>query len=236
MGVALSMGIPSKPSQEFPSWLNAFPLLADIGDEDWKWAIAQCQALKLPADTVLFQQGAPCKSYLMVADGTLRLQYISNQGREVVLYRILSGGASVSSMSCLLTGHAFPAMCVAETAVRVVFMPSAVFLRALEKVSAFRNVAFNDFSNIFYRLMSYIEQMAFGCIESRLALLMLNAAQISPCLLATHDQLARELGTDRVVITRAIHELERKGLVQAGRGRIQLNHDSLQTYFKNNPL
>jgi CRP/FNR family transcriptional regulator len=206
-------------------------MLADITDSKWIAAVHQSRLLSLPANAVVFEQGAACKSCLILLEGCVRVQQASTMGREAVLYRIKGGEFFVLPVACLMTDEIYPAQGVSETDVRLASIPKTLFLDALHSVPELQNFVFGHMSSKFYHLVRMHQQVTFGSVEFRLAYLLCEAARQNPVLRTTHEKLARELGTDRVVVSRTLKTFEHQGMIHCGRNEIQLSLTPLQHYI-----
>ncbi|MFW1676835.1 Crp/Fnr family transcriptional regulator [Pontibacter sp. JAM-7] len=205
------------------TWLNQFPLLKQItGCTQWQQAVEQCQILQLPADTAVFHQGDLCQQFVLVLDGAIRVQKLSASGREIVLYRVESGQSCILTTACMLGQQAYQAEAYTEAATRVVVFPVALFRAALDDSQQLRDFVFAGYVQRLAELMLLIDQIAFGRMDSRLACYLLLKAPSVGGLRLTHQQLARELGSAREVISRLLKEFERQDLVSLQRGLIQV--------------
>jgi len=199
---------------------NAFPdlngLSADIRKE-----LEAIQPMKVPAGTVLFRDGDMCQGYVFVLNGSVRVQKMDPEGREIVLYRVENGQTCMLTTSCLLGGRAYPAEGVAEEETELALLaPNR--LDALLADAAFRRFVLSMISQRVADLMALIEDVAFGRMDVRLARRLLELDNGSGKLHLTHQQLATELGTAREVISRILKDFERRGLVELGRGTLLL--------------
>lgn len=204
-----------------PSWLNAFPSLSKISDTAWYQLLQQVQEITIPADEQVFLEGDSCQQYLLVVDGSVRVQKLSESGREIVLYRVESGQSCVLTTSCLLAGDHYSAEAVTESEVRAVAFPQAAFEQALGASSQFRRFVFASYGERISGLVMLIDAIAFGRMDSRLADYLLHHAK-DGVVEATHQHLARELGTAREVISRLLKEFERHGEVNLSRGKVHI--------------
>ncbi|WP_426415743.1 Crp/Fnr family transcriptional regulator [Aestuariirhabdus sp. LZHN29] len=183
-------------------------------------ALEQAAIVEVPARTTLFRQGDSCENYLVVIEGSVKVFARSEQGREIVLYHIGSGGSCVLTTSCLFAHSPYPAEGVSETAMKAVAIPAKVFESALAESVALRDFVFNTYSERLSRLITLVQQIAFERIDVRLArYLAKHAAQE---LSLTHQDLAEELGTAREVVSRHLKEFESNGWLRLGRGRIEV--------------
>lgn len=224
-------------TSQAPAWLTAFPRLAEIREREWLDAIAHSQVLRLPQGAVAFNQGDECRNYLLLLDGAVRVQQVSAQGREIMLYRLTAGQACVMTVSCLLTRRPYLAQAIVESAARVVAIPCQFFMTALVRSQRLQAFVFDGFSEKFNLMMGMIEQVAFGRIDVRLARHLLDLAGSTGRITTTHERLAQALGTHRVVVSRILKAFERNGLLRRGRGHIDLlGGDTLRRFVGDNPL
>ncbi len=205
-----------------PEWLNFFPALAAVEDEAWLKALGEAMTLTLPAGEVVFREGDSCSNFLLVLDGAVRVQKLSENGREIVLYRVEEGQSCILTTACMLGGLHYNAEAYTETEVHAVALPYNAFRRALDGSHGFREFVFGAYAERITELLLLIDAISFGRIDQRLAAHLLEHADSTGVLQLTHQELARDLGTAREVVSRMLKEFERRGMVQLGRGRITL--------------
>ncbi|MCL2658179.1 MAG: Crp/Fnr family transcriptional regulator [Betaproteobacteria bacterium] len=189
------------------------------------------QPVSAPTGAQLFAPGAPCRQFLLLLDGVVRVQALASNGREIVLYRIYPGGSCVVTTSCLLGGLAYPATGIAETPIQAAALPTPTFERLLAESPAFRNFVFSAYATRLTDLVARIEEVALERIDARLARLLLRLAPpTSNIIERTHQDLAADLGSAREVVSRQLKTFEQSGWVELQRGRIHLlDRDALET-------
>ncbi len=202
------------------AWLEAFPSLEVLSPETRRY-LSRARRITLPAGEALFREGDPCTHFLMVLSGTVRVQMLSEQGREIVLYRVAAGQTCVLTTACLLGDRAYNAQGVVETAVSALLLPASSFRKLLADSPAFRDFVFAAYGTRLSDLLLVVEEVAFRRIDARLAAFLVEHAG-SRELAVTHRRLAVELGTAREVISRQLKELERRGWIRTSRGRITI--------------
>lgn len=205
-----------------PDWLKAFPELAALDDPPVRQALGGIRPVRLAAGEVTFRDGDACRHYVLVVDGSIRVQKISESGREIVLYRVERGQTCVLTTSCLFAGAGYAAEGITETPVTAIMMPLAAFNAAVAASAGFRRFVFASFSERIAELMLLIEAIAFGRVDERLAERLLAFDAGTGPIELTHQQLAAELGTAREVVSRLLKEFERRGWVALTRGRVAL--------------
>lgn len=195
---------------------EVFPALAGL-PESLRADLDRAPVLTVSAGAVLFEDGGPCRAFPLLIAGRVRVAKASTDGREIVLYRISPGQMCLLTSSCLLGEALYPARGITETAARLVAVGPELFHRMLSGDSGFRAKVFGLFAERMAELMGLVEEVAFGRLDHRLAALLAGRA---PEVRETHQMLADELGSVRVVVSRMLREFEERGWVSLGRERI----------------
>jgi CRP/FNR family transcriptional regulator len=159
-------------------------------------------------------------SLLFLYEGTIRVSQTSGNGRDIVLYRVDAGESCVLTTACMLAEEAYNAEGVAETDITVIVLAKAAFDRLVAEEPAFRDFVFAAYSRRLIDLLRVVDDVAFGRIDVRLADRLLTLAGGDREIAATHAQIASELGTAREVISRVLHDFQKRGLIAQSRGRI----------------
>ncbi len=209
-----------------PTWLSQFPALQSIDDPHWRAAVTAAREVTLAEGTTVFRDGDPCRSYLLVLEGSVRVQKVSEGGKEIVLYRVEAGQSCILTTSCLLADDDYLAEAVTETEVTAVAIPTNSFHDALSHSAEFRKFVFHSYGKRIATLMALVEALAFGRMDARLAQRLLEIRNSRGEIAVTHYELAADLGTAREVISRLLKDFERHGWIELHRGRIELLNPS----------
>ncbi len=210
--------------------LALFPKLNEAKGKDGVNILDHCQQMTIPEGTTLFHQGDQCLNYLLVISGSVKVITRAENGREIVLYHITSGGSCVLTTSCLISAEDYPAEGVTETDVLALAIPKPVFEQYMGESRAFRKQVFHSYGDRLIKLITLVEEISFAKLDIRLAKYLLEHGSVNTPIRTTHQALATELGSAREVISRQLKEFENKGWVQLNRGRIEItNHDALAT-------
>ncbi len=204
------------------AWPDAFPELAGLEPAVRARLAGEARPVTLPAGTTVFHDGDACNSYLLVLDGSVRVQKVSSGGREITLYRVGDGQTCILTTSCLLAGERYPAEGVTETEVRAIALPAALFQALLAESVVFRRFVFAVYARRIADLITLVEEVAFGRMDLRLAARLRDGDDGAGTVATTHQELAAELGTAREVVSRLLKDFEHRGLVALHRGRIEL--------------
>ncbi len=178
----------------------------------------EAHPVSVPAGTVLFEQGTPCRGFPMVLAGAVKVARGSPGGRSIELYRVTPGELCVVSTSCLFGSGPVTAHGQATEPTELVLLTPAGFERWCAN-GAFRRFVFGIFADRLADLMALAEAVAFQRLDQRLAHALLGHGRE---LRATHQALADELGTVREIVTRLLKRFERDGWVRLGRERIEI--------------
>jgi CRP/FNR family transcriptional regulator len=187
------------------------------GERDEVLAL-QAQSMTVPAGTLLFDEGAPCRGFPMVLSGSVRVARGSPGGRTLELYRVGPGEICVVSTCCLFGQAALAAHGQASEMTELIVLSPAGFER-LTRHEPFRRLVFAVFAERLADLMALAEALAFQRLDQRLAHALLGHGSV---VSLTHQALADELGTVREIVTRLLKRFENEGWVALARERIEL--------------
>lgn len=204
------------------NWIASFPDLAALAEADRRYLTEHAQTAVLPPGKTVFAPGHPAQNFLLVLDGTVRVQQVAPNGREIVLYRVGGGESCIMTTACLLSEDTYSAEGVTETAVTAVVLPGDAFDALMARSPGFRRFVFSNYSHRITDLLHVVEEVAFQRIDKRLAHKLIELAGDDGHVSATHQDLAVELGSAREVIGRHLKEFQRRGLIDVTRGRIAL--------------
>jgi CRP/FNR family transcriptional regulator len=195
-----------------------YPVLGKLPDGLQQRIVEGMQTMTVPPATTVFDEHQPCRGFPFVLAGAIRVVKLSSSGRELPLYRVLAGESCIISSSCLL-GHAdYNARGVSEGQTLLALLPRPLFNEMLS-VAVFREFVFLLFSERMAELMQLVEEVAFRKLDQRLAALLLGKGRL---VLATHQQLADELGSVREMVSRLLKGFAEQGLVRLGREQVEV--------------
>lgn len=184
--------------------------------------LACSQIVRYARGEIVFSPDNRPDNLLFLVEGTLRVSQTADSGREIVLYRVEAGESCVLTTACMLAQEAYSAEGLAETALVAVALSQDTFDRLAAEEPAFRRFVFAAYSRRLLDLLHVVDEVAFGRIDVRLAARLMLLAGTSVEVAATHDDLARELGTAREVVSRVLQDFQKRGLVSQSRGRVRL--------------
>lgn len=172
----------------------------------------------------LISPGARADEMPMVITGTLRIMREDEEGNEIFLYYLEGGDACAMSISCCLGNQISQFKAVAETDATLWMVPMSHIDRWMEKYPSFRKFVIDSYQARFDELMHTVDSIAFMNMDQRLMKYLLDKKQSSGSFVIhkTHEQIARELNTSRVVVSRLLKKLEREDKIELHRNRIEV--------------
>ncbi len=210
-------------TDETARWQSQFPELDRQADTALQAMMAAAQRVRLPPDTRLFEPGASCTAYLLVVTGNVRVQFLTENGREVVLYHVRQGDTCILTTACLLGGTRYPAEGITETEVLALTVPLPLFETTIDRSPVFRRYVFASLGQRLAGVLARMEDIAFGAVDARLARTLLELCGGERRTLGmTHQALAAELGSAREVVSRHLKRFEIQGWLRLGRGTIEV--------------
>jgi CRP/FNR family transcriptional regulator len=206
-------------------WRPLFPSIA-AADAESQLLLDRAQVVSLGAGEVVFHAGSACRNYVLLLEGTVRVQLIGEGGREALLYRVQPGQSCILTTCCVLSNEDYPAEGCTEAPVSALAISKPAFDRALECAPAFRRFVFDNLGGRVAEVIVRMEELAFRPVERRLLGYLLAKTSGGEPLNATHQEIAAELGTAREVVSRHLKRLEVAGLVRLGRATVEVSDRS----------
>jgi len=193
-------------------------------DEETKNALRQWAVrVAIPHGRTVFRPGDACVQFPFVASGSIRVQRVTESGREIVLYRVSASETCILTTASLLSSEAYAAEGVAETDVVAFTVGAGLFKELMDRSPSFRSLVFDGYSLRIANLMYRIEELICTRVDVRLAERLLALMDANKHIATTQQTLAADLGTAREVIGRLLNAFERSGWVKLSRGAIRID-------------
>ncbi|RAH97796.1 Crp/Fnr family transcriptional regulator [Acuticoccus sediminis] len=203
------------------SWIDGFDELNRLPADLRDTLVRGARVMHAPAGAEVFHPGQSVDNLLLLIEGTVRVQQRSENGREILLYRVHAGETCVLTTACMLAFEEYSAEGIAETDVVAVAIPRRTFDDLAARSAEFREFVFRAYSRRITDLFTLIDHIVFQRKDVRLAARLLELAQ-DGLVRATHQTLAFELGTAREVVTRTLAEFQRRGWIEQSRGMVRI--------------
>ena len=166
-----------------------------------------------------------CVGLFLIRSGQLRAFILSDEGKEVTIYRLFERDICLFSASCMMSSIQFDVSIEAERDSEFYVIPADAYKQLMEQSAAIANYTNEIMASRFSEVMWLIEQIMWKSLDSRLAAFLIEESVLTDCdqLSITHDRIAAHLGSAREVVTRLLRYFQSEGLVSLSRGSIILN-------------
>lgn len=177
-----------------------------------------------PKGTVIHSGSEDCVGVLLVKSGQLRTYLLSENGRDVTLYRLFADDVCVLSASCVLEAITFDVFIDAEEDTEIFLISSSVFHQLADENIYVKCFGYELATTRFSDVMWAMQQILFMGVDRRLAIFLLDESAKSGTeeIRLTHEQIARYMGSAREVVTRMLKYLAGEGAVELSRGGIRI--------------
>lgn len=182
------------------------------------------QIREVPAEQTLLDVGQYVKQVPLLLEGCLRVVRESPEGQEILLYYILSGQSCAMSMRAGLLQMPSEIRAIAQEPSRFILLPSRLFADWFALYPSWRAFVLDLYQQRFEDMLTAFDSLAFKRMDERLEeylgqqFRLRGLAQWS----ITHQEIARDLGTSREVISRLLKQMERQGKIRLSRNSIEI--------------
>ena len=163
--------------------------------------------------------GNECTGVILVKTGSLRLYILSENGKEITLYRLFPGEMCMLSASCALNSITFDVFVDSEENSDCVVVGGCAYAELAERIPEVKIFALETTVSRFSDVMWVMQQILFMSMDKRLALFLLDetAKKQSDTVKLTHEQIAKYMGSAREVVSRMLKYFVSEGIVEASR-------------------
>lgn len=176
-----------------------------------------------------------CTGLLLVRSGQLRAYILSDEGREITIYRLFDRDMCLFSASCIMHSIQFDVTIEAEKDTTLWIIPADTYKSIMEESAPVANYTNELMASRFSDVMWLMEQVMWKSLDKRVAAFLLEEAAIegTDALKITHETIANHLGTHREVVTRMLRYFQNEGMVKLSRGMVTiLDQDKLNDLQK----
>lgn len=172
----------------------------------------------------IFNGDINCVGVLIVKSGQIRTFMLSEEGREITLFRLSQGELCILSASCVLKDITFDVNIDVVEDAEVVIIRSKEFSQLMDKNIYIENFFSKIIADRFSKTMWVMEQVLFMRFDKRLALFLLSESEElnSDVISLTHEQIAKYTSSAREVVSRMLKYFEKENIIKMSRGKIKL--------------
>ncbi|MFY7845388.1 Crp/Fnr family transcriptional regulator [Chryseobacterium gambrini] len=176
---------------------------------------------------IILDENSSIRSIPIVMKGMMKVIRTEEDGREILLYYIKAGESCIMSFLGGMHNEKSIVKAEVEEDTEILFLPVDKVSLFIKEYPEWLDYIFRLYHKRFEELLDIINAIAFKKVDERLLNLLHKKSEIlnSKTIIITHEQLANELGTARVVVSRLLKQLEDSGKLQLGRNKITILKD-----------
>ena len=209
-----------------------FPIWNKLTDDQQQRITQRVVRREVKKGTLLHGGSNECTGLLLVRTGQLRAYILSDEGREITIYRLFDRDMCLFSASCIMRSIQFDITVEAEKDTELWLIPPDVYQSVMNESAAVANYTNEVMASRFSEVMWLMEQIMWKSLDKRLAAFLAEESAIegSETLKLTHETIAKHLGSHREVITRMLRYFQSEGWVKVSRGTVEiLDMDALDS-------
>ena len=205
---------------------SCFPIWYKLSEKDQNRILQAADCLKVKKDTVLHDSSVDCLGLLVIKSGQLRVYILSEEGKEVTIYRLFERDVCLLSASCVMPDMQFNLIIEAEKDTELWSIPACLFKNLIHESLPMAVFANSLISSHFSELMWLMEQIMWKSVDTRLAAFLLEECRLedTQILHLTHEKIANHMGTAREVVTRMLRYFQSEGIVKLTRGAVEITN------------
>ncbi len=202
---------------------EVFPFWREISQGDREFICQNSYALAYPKGKNI-HGGDECSGVILVRSGSLRLYMMSEEGRDITLYRLHRGDMCMLSASCVLDAITFDVFVDAEEDSECYVISGPAFAAVSERNPDIKIFALETAVGRFSDVMWVMQQILFMSMDKRLAIFLSDESSRtgSDTITLTHGQIARYMGSAREVVSRMLKYFAGEGIVEVSRKDIKI--------------
>lgn len=200
--------------------ISAFKSSPGLIEDLYKYGIQK----NYEAGSIILNENAHIRSIPIVTKGMMKVIRTEEDGREILLYYIKAGESCIMSFLGGLHNETSKVKAEVEEDAEILFLPVDKVSLFIKEYPQWLDYIFRLYHKRFEELLEIVNAIAFKKVDERLLALLRKKSELtqSKTIFITHEQLANELATARVVVSRLLKQLEDTGVVQLGRNKISL--------------
>lgn len=206
------------------TYSEAFPFWKDLSVEEQNLFCTHTIATSYQKGQNIHGGNEECTGGILVKSGCIRAYILSEDGREITLYRLYAKDICMLSASCVLKAITFDIFVDAEEDSDVLIISGKVFSEIADKNVYVENFALNSAVNRFSDVMWVMQQILFMSLDKRLAIFLYDETIKNNDLdiHLTQEQIAKYMGSAREVVSRMLKYFASEGIVSLYRGGIKI--------------
>jgi len=203
---------------------SCFPIWDKLTPQQQELLLSTLITRKVSKGVTVHNGNLECTGLMLVKSGQLRAYILSEEGREITIYRMFDMDLCLLSAACIIRSIQFEIIIEAEKDTELWIVPPNIYKLIMEQSAAVANYSNELMATHFSDVMWLMEQIMWKSMDKRIAAFLLEEAAIEGTytLKLTHETVANHLGTHREVVTRMLRYFQGEGLVALSRGTVTI--------------
>jgi CRP/FNR family transcriptional regulator len=187
----------------------------------------KAKPVSIKSGETILDYGQIVRSMPIIVSGVVKVYRQDDEGREILLYYVNSKESCAMTFTCCMEQFPSEIKAVAEEDVEMLTVPIDVMDEWLMKYPTWKSFVMTTIRNRFNEMLHSIDQIAFHKLDDRLISYLKQKSDTtgSKLINLSHEQIANDLATSRVVISRLLKKLENEKLLLLYRNQIKLLSD-----------
>jgi CRP/FNR family transcriptional regulator len=179
---------------------------------------------EIPEGFKLMEIGDYIKNMPLLVSGVIKILREDKNGDELLLYFLENGDTCAMTLSCCVGHKKSEIRAVAETDAKLIMIPVGKMEEWMSKYSSWRDFILQSYQNRLNEMMETVDSIAFLKMDERLLKYLKDKARVtgSTTIKSTHQEIAYELHTSRVVVSRLLKKLENMGKLELNRYHLKI--------------
>ena len=213
-------------SEEIRNLLEGLPFWKHLKEEEKRQLEEASREVHYPAGAGVYSGAGECLGAIYILNGIFRTYLLSDEGKEVTMFRLRQGDTCILSASCVLPAITFDVEIEAQTEVDAVLIPARVLVSLTRDNIYVENYVYKEAAKRFSDVVEALQQMMFLSLTQRIAAFLLDesAKTHSPVIAMTQEDLAKQIGSAREAVSRILKQMVKKGYVTLSRGEVKIEN------------
>lgn len=204
--------------------LKRLPFWSALTEQEKELIQSRSFVRRYEKGSFVHSSGSECLGMLFLLSGEIRTYLLSEEGREVTLFRLYPGELCVLSASCVISQITFETQMIAQKDTEVLIIPAGIIAALKEQNIHVRCFLYGLATQRFSDVMWSMQQILFKGLDRRLAGFLIEEYERtgSHTIRMTHEQIAQHISSAREAVARMLKQFSEDGLVELKRGTIHL--------------
>lgn len=213
-----------KMKEKIEELLKNMSFWSRLQEEEQTILLQNAKILDYKAGDAVYSGGTQCLGMMLVLQGTLRTYLLSDEGKEITIYRLRQGDVCVLAASCILSAITFDVEMEAQTDASLLLLPAWVLSKLQDENVYVENYIYKEAAKRFSDVVEALQQMMFLSLTQRVASFLLDesAKQNTSSIIMTHEEIAKTIGSAREAVSRILKQLVKGGYISLNRGEIKI--------------